>query len=108
MSKQVYCDKCKREIRVRDDLVTPTIFFEVIPYHEECFAKDLKSIKTLFLDNHPINGFVGNMAAILACVLIPMCFFIDDVKLKVIAAFLIIGLIYRVYSYYVFERHLEK
>ncbi|MRH41257.1 hypothetical protein GH741_01050 [Aquibacillus halophilus] len=68
MSK-VYCDKCLQEIKIRDDLVTSTLAFEVVPYHEDCYDKDLKGAKTFFLSNKPLNGFSGNFSFILAIIL---------------------------------------
>ena len=42
LTKHVYCEKCVGEIEFRGDLVTTTILFDVVPYHEDCYAKDLK------------------------------------------------------------------
>ncbi|MBP0726420.1 hypothetical protein J5Y03_14765 [Bacillus sp. RG28] len=106
MNKTIYFDKCLREITVRNDLVTAILFFEVVPYHENCYAKDLKGVKTLFLDNQPINGFSGNFVTLLAILFCIGCFFYEPMKYLSIIA--IIQIIYRLYSYFVFERHIEK
>jgi len=106
MVKTIYCDKCLREITVRSDLVTAILFFEVVPYHTDCYAKDLKGFKTLFLENQPINGFSGNVITIFAILLCIACLFYEPMKYLSIIA--IIQIIYRFYSYFVYERYIEK
>lgn len=108
MSKTVYCEKCKRRIPYRGDLVTTTIFLEVVPYHEDCFANDLKGAKTLFVDNQPINGFSGNSTFLLCFILAFILLFFVDGPMKWLSILMIIPIIYRIYSYLKYERHLEK
>ncbi|WP_108671864.1 hypothetical protein [Peribacillus acanthi] len=108
MAKAVYCDKCYREVEVRGDLVTTTMFLEVVPYHEECYAKDLKGVKTFLVSNQPLNGFSGNFTAIVALLfMLGMLVFAEE-SLKWMSFLAIIPIIYRLYSYIVYERHLDK
>ncbi|MFD4706696.1 hypothetical protein ACFWM3_17765 [Gottfriedia sp. NPDC058432] len=108
MAKTVYCDRCLKEIRIRGDLVTATMFFQVVPYHEDCYAKDLKGVKTLFLNNQPINGFSGNFLSFLAFAICIATFFIDDHSMIYLLILALIAIMYRLYSFFIFERHLEK
>ncbi|WP_407270210.1 hypothetical protein [Radiobacillus sp. PE A8.2] len=106
--RTVYCTKCLKEIRVRDDLVTATSFFIVDPYHTACYAEDLKGAKTLFLSNEPINGFAGNFVTIVALLAFIVILLIYDSPFKWLSAAALIVVGYRIYSYIVFERHIEK
>ncbi|MCT8136732.1 hypothetical protein H1D32_02570 [Anaerobacillus sp. CMMVII] len=107
MSKQiVYCDKCSREITDREDLVTAVFLFSVVPYHDNCYSKDLKGAKTLFLDNQPLNGFSGNFIFIISIIMAILWFLFADAKIYSFLAILPIG--YRLYSYFMYERHTEK
>ena len=108
MSKIVTCDKCLKEIKIRGDLVTATMFFEVIPYHEDCYANDLKGAKTLFLNNQPINGFSGNFLAFLAIIICIVSFFIEDETMIFLLILSLVPIIYRLYSFVIYKRHLEK
>ncbi|MFZ3577958.1 hypothetical protein [Virgibacillus sp. DJP39] len=108
MSKAVYCDKCLLEIKVRDDLVTATIFFEVVPYHEECYSKDLKGAKSLFLTNQPINGFSGNIIILVIIALAITWAIVAEGPMKLLSAAGLIPIISRIYSYVIYERHTEK
>ncbi|PEJ59020.1 MULTISPECIES: hypothetical protein [unclassified Bacillus (in: firmicutes)] len=108
MSKTVHCDRCSQEIRIRGDLVTATMFFQVVPYHEDCYAKDLKGAKTLILNNQPINGFSGNFLTFIAIVVFILSFFINDETMIYLSILSAIPIIYRLYSFIIYERHLEK
>ncbi|MEH7452566.1 hypothetical protein [Gottfriedia acidiceleris] len=108
MTKSIHCDKCLKEIRIREDLVASVVFFTVVPYHEDCYAKDLKGAKTLFLNNQPINGFSGNFITLLALFVIIALFFIKDETMTYVRVISTIPIIYRVYSYIALERYLEK
>jgi hypothetical protein len=69
MSLGVYCEKCGREIKFTGELVTTTFMFKVVPYHEDCYAKDLKGLLTFFVSNNPINGISGNITAVLSIII---------------------------------------
>lgn len=108
MRKTIYCDKCLRPIKVRGDLVTASLLFEVVSYHEECYAKDLKGVKKFFLDNQPINGFSGNIGVIFITILSIIWLLIAEGGSKFIALLGFMPRIYRLYSYVTIERHIEK
>lgn len=84
------------------------MFFEVIPYHEDCYAKDLKGVKTLFLNNQPINGFSGNILAFFALIILVVSFFLKEDTMIFLAIFMVFPILYRLYSFVVYERHIEK
>lgn len=105
VSKAVYCEKCSKEIKFRGDLVTATLFFVIVAYHEDCYVKDLKGFRGLFLDNQPLNGFPGNFLFV-AAVLVSIGFAFGSMKWVSIIALL--PVLYRIYSYFRFERNLEK
>lgn len=104
----MHCEKCLGEIELRDDLVTATMLFSVVPYHEDCYAKDLKGAKTLFLNNQPINGFSGNFMTLFAFVVGIWLVIFADGGMKLYSVLFLIAVFYRLYSFYTFERHLEK
>lgn len=108
LPKTIYCDMCTKEIKVRDDLVTATLLFEVVPYHEECYAKDLKGAKTIFLDNQPLNGFSGNLFFFLSIILAIVWSLIAENELKWLSLLALIPVGYRLYSYFIYERNIEK
>jgi len=105
MSKAVYCEKCSREIKFRGNLVTTTLFFWIVAYHEECYAKDLKGLRGVFLDNQTLNGFSGNFLFVMA-ILVGIGFAFGSMKWVSIIALL--PVLYRVFSFYRFERRLEE
>ncbi len=105
MSKAVYCEKCSKEIKSRGDLVTATLFFVIVAYHENCYAKDLKGFKGLFLDNRTLNGFSGNFLFVMA-ILVGIGFAFGSMKWVSIVA--VIPVLYRFFSFYKFERLLGK
>jgi hypothetical protein len=105
VSKAVYCEKCSKEIKFRGDLVTATLFFVIVAYHENCYAKELKGFRGLFLDNQTLNGFSGNFLFVMA-ILVGIGFAFGSMKWVSIVA--VIPVLYRFFSFYKFERLLEK
>ncbi len=108
MTKTIHCEKCLKEIRIRGDLVTAISFFEVIPYHEDCYARDLKGAKTLILSNQPINSISGNFISLMAIAILIVSLFVREETMWFISIISIIPIVYRAYSFFVFERYLEK
>ncbi|PFH82558.1 hypothetical protein [Bacillus sp. AFS088145] len=108
MSKEIHCDRCLKEIRIRGDLVTATSFFKVVPYHEDCYARDIKGAMTLFVNNQPINGFSGNFLTFLAIIIFFVSLFVKNDMMFIITIMSGINILYRFYSYFVYERYLEK
>jgi hypothetical protein len=103
----VICKKCSRLIEKRDELITSTYLFEVVPYHEECFAKDIKGAKSLLVSNQPLNGFSGNIWTIFS-IITALVLLIFAGEQKFLSVFVILPAIYRLYSYFTFERLLDK
>ncbi len=108
LSKTIYCDKCEKIIKERDDLVTTTYLFIVVPYHEACYAKDLKTGYTLFLDNQPLNGFTSNLFFVLSILIGIAWAVIAEPSSKWISFITLIPISYRFYSYLTYERHIGK
>lgn len=108
MGKTVYCEECSGIINSRNDLVTANLIFDVAPYHEDCYARGLKGMKTLILSNKPINGFAGNFSTFMFILLgLGLVIFADgSAKYASIVTLFPIG--YRVFSYLTYERHLKK
>jgi antibiotic biosynthesis monooxygenase (ABM) superfamily enzyme len=65
----ILCDECNRPIESRNNLVVVWRFFTIRPFHEGCYAKSLKTARSLILGNYPINGFEGTLAAVLGPIL---------------------------------------
>lgn len=106
LAKSIYCDRCAGEIKYKEDLVTATSLFQVAPYHEECYAKDLKGVNTLFVNNQPINGLSGNFIAITSFIFALILLFIAEGVEKWASIVLLIPIAYRLFSYLYYERHL--
>ncbi|MCK6256290.1 hypothetical protein LCY76_06735 [Fictibacillus sp. KIGAM418] len=107
MSKTIICDRCTKEITLKDDLVTVTMFFEVIPYHEECYAHDLKGTISFFLNNRSLNGLSGNISMVISILFGLWLVFFTEGSLRFVSLLVLIPIIYRLYSYLAYERHLE-
>lgn len=102
----VICEKCSDVIESKDELITTTLIFAVVPYHERCFANDLKGAKLFFLDNYPLNGFSGNFFFILSIIIgLLLLIFTEN---KWFSALALIPIAYRMYSYFFYERHTRK
>lgn len=107
MKKIIYCEECSGVIDNKEDLVTAQLRQDVFPYHEECYARGLKGAKALYLRNKPINGFSGNFTALMFFML-GLGFLIFGVgDIKYFSLLTLISLAIRLYSYIMFERHLD-
>jgi len=118
----VLCNACKKPIRTKDELITSFYFLKIKPYHSSCYSKNLKSFRTILLNNYPINSIATMFHIILSSImgLIFLSFAItaviegdEDLFLWItasvfIVSFLIILPIFvRLYSYYKFEKILK-
>lgn len=103
-NKTIYCNKCIGEITNIDDLVVTNNFLSIVPYHEECFSKELKGLSTIFVGNSPINGTMGNISTILAAIIGIVVLFIRELRYILVVSLQFLGI--RFYSWFQYERHL--
>ncbi|RIW33974.1 hypothetical protein D3H55_10260 [Bacillus salacetis] len=108
MSKEIYCDACQKQIKVRDDLITATIMFEVAPFHENCYGTSIKGAKTLFISNEPINGFAGSAFTVFSVIIAILWAVFTEDAMRWVSLLALIPVVYRLFSYFRYERHLEK
>lgn len=106
MAKKVICEHCSGEIASKDDLVVANLFINMETYHNDCYAQGLKTAKTFFLNNHPINSVGGTMNALYSLLLsaVALYFLEDGMRFLVIIA--LIPFLLRILSYILYERHL--
>ena len=102
--KTIYCSKCVGQITNKDDLVVTNNFLSIVPYHAECFVRELKGLSTIFVGNSPINGTIGNISTILAPIIGIIVLFIREFRYISIVSLLFLGI--RFYSWFQYERHL--
>ncbi|MBS3131473.1 hypothetical protein J4212_03520 [Candidatus Woesearchaeota archaeon] len=118
----VLCTSCNKPIDTKDELITSLYLFKIRPYHASCYSKNLKSIKTLLLNNHPINSIGTTIYAAFASVMglvfvsIAISALIggdENPALWVVAGILITSFLIvlpwfiRLYSYYKFEKRVK-
>ncbi|OZM56340.1 hypothetical protein CIB95_13075 [Lottiidibacillus patelloidae] len=108
--REIYCEQCVGLIKIREDLVVASFLYYVLPYHEHCYAKALKGFKTPFLSNQPINGKMANLVSVLVFFTsLFIILFMSDIILKITAAIMGVYTIgFRLISWFLYERHLEK
>ena len=106
MTKKIICEHCSEEIKYKADLVVANLFVNLETYHNECYAQGLKTAKTFFLNNHPINSIGGTMNALYSLLLsaVALYFLEDGMRFLVIIA--LIPFFLRILSYILYERHL--
>lgn len=105
MKKVIHCEKCKEPIVDNSDLVVATVFFEVYPFHSYCYAVDIKGAKTVILSNQPLNGFASNFKFSSIIIIAILWAILADPSIKWAAVIAIPFIIYRLYAYLMFERH---
>lgn len=107
---KVICEKCNGVVETSEDLVTATQFFPVVAYHSSCYIDDVKSSKGLMLSATPLNG-VGYTLIAITVALIGVIGMIGTLYLGKINLFfllVLIPLVYRLYSYFIYERPLKR
>jgi hypothetical protein len=108
--REIYCEECVGLIKNREELVVTRMFYYVLPYHDDCYARALKGYKTAFVNNTPLNGKAATFAAILVLVASLVIFiFSEDIILVITMAILTAftgGL--RLASWLMYERHLDE
>jgi len=65
----ITCTVCHRAIRERDDLVTTMVMLRVLPFHDRCYHRELEHLQAMSVSSQPINGWFGNLTAVLFLVL---------------------------------------
>ena len=106
MKKTIYCKHCCGEITSKADLIVTTHLLRVVPYHQECFAKEMKTINSMFLDK-PINSsFTTICVAIVSAVLLALSAFIPSPQNLIIIFGVLVGAMVRAYSWLAYERYL--
>ena len=118
----VLCHSCKKPIHTNDDLITSFYFFKIRPYHSSCYSKNLKSLRTIFLKNYPINSiaatfyiaFTSILGLIFLAIAIKSIIEGDEdllswiiMSIIILLLFIILPIFVRLYSYYKFEKKLN-
>ncbi|MTI49864.1 hypothetical protein [Sporosalibacterium faouarense] len=103
--KFIHCEKCKGQINNKEELVVTTILFDIVAYHDECFSKDIKKAKGLFIDNRPINGSLGNIGVVVSLILIPLAYYV--LEYRFLAFVFLLAPLIKFISWFKYERHLE-
>lgn len=107
MTKVIHCKKCGEPIVNKKDLVTATVMYDVYPFHSYCYVRDFKGARTLVLSNTPLNGFASNFKIVSICIIAVFWVFLADASLKWGAFVAVPFIIYRLYAYLAFERHIK-
>lgn len=102
--KAIYCEKCSGEITSKYDLIVTNNFLSIVPYHDECFSKELKGLSTIFVGNTTINGTMGNVCTILVAIIGIVVLFIPELRYISVVPLLFLGI--RFYSWFQYECHL--
>ena len=105
--RKVICEKCYGEIESSEELVTDILVLSVVAYHEKCYGSDLKRGGGLILSGQPLNGWMGNATFILSLIfsIVVLISFQDWFLLFLVS---LIPIVYRLYSYFYYERLLKK
>src|SRR5690625_680221 len=107
MGKIINCEKCGESIDYSEDLVTATVILEVLPFHSQCYATNLKGANTLVVSNQPLNGFASNFRTIAFSLFAILWAIFAEQSLKWISFVAMPLVIYRLYSYVRYERHVK-
>lgn len=108
MRKKIICEGCKQRIVFREEFVAALIIFYLKPYHEDCYARELRKYEAFFFNGLPINGNIWTLHAFLGA---PIAFIIlisASGGLKWLALVVAYPTIYRVLTYIFYERHLRE
>lgn len=106
MTKKIICEHCSGEIEYKSDLVVANLFINMETYHNDCYSQGLKTAKTFFLSNHPLNSIGGTLSAIYSILLSIICFVVFTNEAMLIAILVLIPFFLRILSYILYERHL--
>lgn len=106
MSKKIICEHCSAQIKYKEDLVVANLFINIETYHNECYVHGLKSAKTFFLNNHPINSTGGTASAFYSLLISSLVLVFFPKELGLLAFIALIPFFLRILSYILYERHL--
>lgn len=103
--KTIICERCGGVIEYKGDVVITTSIIRVVPYHDRCFAREVKGLNTIFVNNTPINGTASNIGTVLAAIFGFVFLFVPD--LRYVTLVLLIPIAVRSYAWLKIERHLK-
>ncbi len=103
-NKTIYCEKCGGVIKNSYELTVTTRFLSIVPYHDRCFASQVKGISTMFVGTVPINGSASNVGTVFAVIIGIIVLFIPELRYISIVA--LITILIRFYAWFNYERHL--
>src|SRR5690625_4656749 len=106
VAKKVICAHCSGDIGSKDDLVVANLFINMETHHNDCYAQGLKTAKTFFLNNHPINSTGGTISALYSVFLSILFLIFFPIEASVFAILILIPFFLRILSYVLYERHL--
>ena len=108
MSKLIICERCHGEISNPNELVTATVVFQVVAYHNDCYVHDLKGPKTILLANEPINSFSWNLTFFVMIIASVLWLIFAEESLKWLALIGLFPIGLRLVSYFRYERHSNR
>ncbi|HLQ72207.1 MAG TPA: hypothetical protein VK142_10430 [Bacillota bacterium] len=103
-NKHIFCEQCSKRIKSKDDLITMFIAMGIVPLHSSCYGKNLKGGFS-FLMNKPLNGWYANIQSIFFLLVAIGLLIFGDKRLKYLAIVVCIPVVYRLFSYIMYERH---
>lgn len=103
--KLIVCARCGEKISHNSDLVVVVNFIAPIPYHNDCYSKELKGLSGFGVSNQPINGSMGVVQTVVSAFGALIFPFIKGYRFVTII--FLIGLYIRWYSWYHIERYLK-
>ncbi|MBK3494546.1 hypothetical protein JFL43_06700 [Viridibacillus sp. YIM B01967] len=108
MSKTIVCGNCHQQIKKNDDLVTSGGLLKLEPFCSKCYATKEKSFVGLFFNEQPVNS-IGNIVFMVFMIgMASIAPFLDWAWGSLLFGLLaLITIIERVYSYCVYERHVN-
>ena len=108
--KEIYCEHCSGVINDKHDLIVGVSIFTPIALHNECFIRNIKGAKGLFIADQPLKGFWSNAFALFALIIfiigIALFSFGQLTEFWYFILLPAITLVYRLLSYINYERHL--
>ncbi|MFC0523348.1 hypothetical protein ACFFGV_07100 [Pontibacillus salicampi] len=106
----VYCRYCTKDVEERQQLVTATNYFRILPYHRRCFEKVEEETIALTRSFKPVNGLAGNVTAFVLLAVALLFAFTPLLSMigNVIAVLCLYPVVLRVISYFLYERRVTN